>query len=98
MEQIYRDGRAIFAQMLISKSVVVQIACVLLGCMVLISVNAQSRGDQASDIRKLDFQNFHFAAGGETIRVIRGQGTYRSRGEMNFVYSIDRVTVSYGDL
>jgi hypothetical protein len=53
---------------------------------------------QTGDIRKFDFQNFEFTWAGESVRVRHGEGTYRARGRASFSYSVERVTVSFGDM
>jgi hypothetical protein len=50
------------------------------------------------DIRHINFQNFTYHTGGENVRVKNGRGVYESDGQETFSYSIEKVTVAYGDL
>ena len=75
------------------------LACLLLASMLCVGAAARSRPQSADNIRRIDFKNFVFnAGGGESLRVRRGHGTYRERGEVDFAYEVDRVSVAYGDL
>ena len=71
---------------------------VLLGSMLLAAGVAQSHPRAVHDIRRFDFRNFAYDTGGDQVRVRGGRGTYRGRGEEVFTYSIERVSVTYGDL
>jgi hypothetical protein len=70
----------------------------LLGSMLLMAGVAQSRPKPVHDIRQFDFKNFVYDTGGETVRVSGGRGAYQGREEEVFSYSVERVSVSYGDL
>jgi len=74
------------------------LAFLLLGAVLLAGGPARSRAKSVGDIRRIDFRNFVYDAGGESVRVRRGHGSYRERGDVDFVYSVERVNVSYGDL
>jgi hypothetical protein len=58
----------------------------------------QSHPKQPRDIRRVDFRNFVYDTGGESLRVRRGRGIYRGQGEEVFAYRVERVSVTYGDL
>lgn len=47
---------------------------------------------------RVDFQNFKYQSGGETIRVVKGRGVYKTSGGVDASYSVERVKVVYGDL
>ena len=71
----------------------------LLLCPLLLAAGvAQSRVKAAHDIRQVDFQNFAYDAGGESVRVRGGRGAYQGRGKEVFSYSVERVRVAYGDV
>ena len=75
-----------------------QLTHLLLSSILLIHSTAQSRPKPMHDIRKVNFQNFAYDMGGESVRVSGGRGTYQGRAEEVFSYSVERVRVSYGDL
>jgi hypothetical protein len=52
----------------------------------------------AGDVRRIDFQNFTYESGGEEIRVKRGRGVYKTSGDADASYSVERVKTVYGDL
>jgi hypothetical protein len=58
----------------------------------------QSRPTPLKNIRQVDFQNFTYHMGGERIRVSNGRGVYEGNSQETFSYSIEKVTVAYGDL
>ncbi len=70
----------------------------LLLCSVLMAGVAQSRPKPVHDIRRFDFQNFTYNTGGENLQISHGRGAYRGQGEEVFSYSVERVSISYGDL
>lgn len=65
---------------------------------ILLTPAAAPRHGQSRDIRRVDFRNFAFKDGGESLRVRRGRGTYRDSGDTDFSYAVERVSVAYGDL
>jgi len=70
----------------------------LLGSILLVQGTAQSSPKHVRDIRQVDFQNFAYNVGSESMRISGGGGTYNGRGKEVFSYSVERVRVSYGDL
>ena len=74
------------------------LAYLLLGSMLFMVGPVRGRAKSARDIRRIDFKNFVYNAGGESVRLRRGRGSYRERGDSDFVYSVERVQVAYGDL
>lgn len=47
---------------------------------------------------RINFQNFTYNSGGETIRVRKGRGVYKTSGDGDASYSVERVKATYGDL
>ncbi len=74
------------------------LTCLLLAAAVLAGGGARAHAKSVQNIRQVDFKNFVYRGGGEDVRVRRGRGTYRERGGADFVYSVEGVRVSYGDL
>jgi hypothetical protein len=70
----------------------------LLGSMLLTAGVARPHPGAVHDIRRFDFRNFVYDAGGDEVRIRGGRGKYRGRGEEVFAYSVERVSVTYGDL
>jgi hypothetical protein len=75
-----------------------QLAHLLLSAALLTGGVGQGHARGARDIRRVDFRNFAFKASGESVRLHRGRGTYRENGDETFSYTVERVSVVYGDL
>src|SRR5438477_10884132 len=71
---------------------------ILLGSMLLMPGVARPRPKPVRDIRQIDFKNFVYEMGSENVRVKGGRGTYQGGGDEVFAYSVERVSVAYGDL
>lgn len=50
------------------------------------------------DARRVDFQNFTYASGSESIHVVKGRGVYKTSGDSDASYSVVRVKAVHGDL